>query len=61
MPAVKETTKDFYREVRKDFEKLASKKEYGVIKYKKDWCLAKVAKKHRRAPSTIENIVFNRV
>jgi len=56
----KDTTNDFYEEVRDTFFKLAETRELGVLKYTKEFCLAKVAKKHHRSPRTVENIIFNR-
>lgn len=61
MTVKKATTRAFYKEVREAFAHYANKKEKGVNKYTKDWCLVKVAEKYHRSPATIENIVFNRV
>jgi hypothetical protein len=59
--AMKETTQAFYHEVQQEFNRIAEQREFGVLKYTKEYCLARVAKKVHRSPATIENIVFNRV
>ncbi len=60
MPAVKETTNQFYQSVKNEFVKLSSVKEGGVAVYSQDYVLLRVAKKFYRSPRTIENIVFDR-
>lgn len=61
MPNKKTTTKEFYEDIRKEFERLSNKQEFGVTKYTKEYCLARIAKKYYRSPATVENIVFSRV
>lgn len=58
---MKDSTREFYDEIRRDFERLSNEKEFGVYKYTKEWALAKTAQRHRRSPKTVENVVFNRV
>lgn len=50
-----------YADIKADYEKLISVKEFGVQKNSSDWVLNKIAEKYYMSPKTIENIVFNRV
>jgi hypothetical protein len=59
--AAKESTLRLHQDIRKEFDKLSSIKEYGVKKYSYEWMMAKIAHEFYKTPRTIENIVFNRV
>ena len=59
--AARDETNRFYEDLKRDFIKFSSVKEFGVQKYTTDWILAKLGNKYYKSPKTIENIVFNRV
>lgn len=59
--AVRNLTDKLYHDIKSDFSKFSSMKEFGVQKYTNDWILGKLGAKYYKAPKTIENIVFNRV
>ena len=56
----KETTLEVYKEIRKEWDKLNRKTEFGVKKYTDAWVFNKLAKMFYKSPKTIENIVFYR-
>lgn len=57
----RERTLAFYQLVKTDYSKLANKKESGVRVYSHEFIISRLAKKHFRSPTTIENIVFDRI
>jgi len=58
--AVREQTIRLHKDIKAEFDKLSSVKEYGVKKYTLDYVLHVLAQKFYKSPKTIENIVFNR-
>lgn len=56
----RELTIRLHRDIKKDFDKLCSIKEFGVQKHTLEWILNTVAIKYYKSPKTIENIVFGR-
>lgn len=54
----KETTRELYRAIRQDYNKLSELREFGAKKHTLAWVLGKLAKKYYKSPRTIENIVF---
>lgn len=59
MPPIKELTQRQYSDIKKDFEKLAAIKQFGVLKYRNEWIFAKLGQKYYKSPRTIENICFS--
>lgn len=59
--AVKPNTVRLHQDIKKEFDKMSSIREFGVQKYSTDYILNYVAAKFYRAAKTVENIVFNRV
>ena len=47
--------------IKRDYWKLHDKKKYGVRIYTDDYIFARLAEKYALAPSTIEQIVFERI
>lgn len=60
MSTVKENIAQLYKDIKAEFLKLTSIKEFGVPKYSEKWIFAKISAKFYKSPKTIENIVFNR-
>lgn len=58
LPAKSETQR-LYSDIRRDFDKLSSIKEFGVLKYRNEWIFAKLGIKYYKSPRTIENIIFS--
>ncbi|MDM1396559.1 hypothetical protein HX049_05165 [Myroides odoratimimus] len=56
----RELTKRQHIDIKKEFDKLCSIKEFGVQKHTTEWILNTVAAKFYKSPKTIENIVFGR-
>ncbi len=59
--AKKETTREFYKEIRESYQKLRNVREFGERKFTEKYIMERLAKKFRRAPKTLENIIYHRV
>jgi hypothetical protein len=59
--AKKDTTARFYGAIKADYRKLKEVRKKGAQLYSDKYILAELAEKYFRQPSTIENILFNRV
>ena len=57
---VKDSTKKLHSDIRREFHKLASIREFGQKKYTDSWIRAKLAAKYYKSTVTIEHIVFFR-
>lgn len=58
--AIKSETYRLHEDIKKEFDKLSSIKEYGVQKNSTVWILNHLANRFYKSPKTIENIVFGR-
>ena len=58
--SVKPSTIRLHSDIKKDFDKMSSIKEFGVSKYSTEYVLCYLGNKYYKASKTIENIVFNR-
>ncbi|AJA67334.1 hypothetical protein MYRA21_0090 [Myroides sp. A21] len=56
----REVTIRLHKDIKKEFDKLCSIKEFGVQKHTTEWILNAVAVKFYKSPKTVENIVFGR-
>ena len=59
--AAKDSTNQFYNDIKSCFFQWKEKKENGIQIYTDEVILARVAARFYRSPKTIENIVFDRV
>lgn len=59
--AKRDTTARFYSAIKADYFKLKKVQKKGVQLYSDEYIKAELAEKYYRHPSTIENILFNRV
>lgn len=50
-----------YKAIRHDFKEMSVIQENGARKYTTEYIICKLSEKYYRSPSTIENIIFNRV
>ena len=58
--AIRAHTQRLHQDIKREFSKMSSVKEFGVQKYTTDYILNAVGEKFYKSPKTIENIVFNR-
>jgi hypothetical protein len=56
----KESTKELYSDIRKEYERLTKITEFGVQKFTEAWIYNKLSKMFYKSPKTIENIVYYR-
>ena len=59
--AVKPNTVRLHSDIKKEFDKMSSIREFGVQKYSTDYILNAIGSKFYRSAKTVENVVFNRV
>lgn len=59
--AVKPNTVRLHSDIKKEFDKMCSIREFGVQKYSTDYILNAIGSKFYRSAKTVENVVFNRV
>ena len=60
--AAKRTTKEFYRTIQQEYQRLsAPDRKLGVKKYTDKYIYAFLAENYFRSPATIEAIIYNRI